>query len=158
MVAMSTQSEKNPVLCGNLPNNHICLGSTVSNLSNQTWERDGNLYNIYLSNQNNISSNEPEIVVWFAVYDGTSNSFPQPGMYNPVHEINTTTSEKQFMMLIYLNGEDDYMVDLNEISTFEITSIKSGTIKGRGECKLHDYFNKSDKKEMHFNFDNAIYQ
>lgn len=130
----------------------------TSNLGLQTWYKNGNYFIIHIANNQDGNPYIPQLNLYFRLFDHVADSVPQPGNYKAVSFINANLSSQQFDLDFYIDGEEDYTLDLAETSSFEIETISGWVLDGKAFCYLKHENGGTDRKQVNVNFQGAIYQ
>jgi hypothetical protein len=159
VIALLFSCAKEPsTVCDQVDPDQLCMDYKTSNIKLQTWNKSGNYFILHISNNQDGNPYIPQIDIYFRLYDHVGDTVPQQGTYKAVSYINTGLNTKQFDLDFYLDGEEDYVLDLSATSSFEIESISDLVLDGKANCNFKHEIHTSDKKQVHVNFQGAIFQ
>ncbi len=140
--------------CGNIPANTMTVDGHTLVLTNQSIDHNGANFQVYLSNENNVSPPGTEVIVMLYAYDGGADNQLDLGEYTFMPLGSTYTSGKKFYGALYFNNSLDYMID--SVSTIHIEAVTVTEVKGKTYCRLKNNYNPQDTKDLCINFQNAI--
>lgn len=142
-------------VCDGVVSNEMCFNFKTSGVTIQYWKDLGWYYKLEISNENSGAYYQQDIFLSVKLYDAVSDSVPQAGTYKGVSFLNPGVHVKQFQIDFYLNGSQDYKLDLSSYPELKIELITGETLHGTILAGFVNNHNTSDKQSLHVNFDNA---
>lgn len=146
---------KTSSVCEGIGEGEICFNFKTSEIAIQHWEKSGSLFILEISNETSGSYYQEDIYLSIKLFDFASDSIPHIGTYNGTAFVNSSVHSKQFEIDFYLNGNEEYKIDLATYPELKITEILGETLHGNLTVGMVNNHNVTDKQTLRLNFDNA---
>jgi hypothetical protein len=157
LIMISCSSESSSV-CDNVEPDQLCIDYKTSTIGVQSWHKTNTYFIVHISNDPKGNTYIPQIDIYFRLFDHENGITPQQGSYKGVSLISASLTADQFDLDMFIDGKQDYVLDVAEVSSFEIEVINGTVLDGKAHCYFKHTSKSSDKKQLNLNFQGAVNQ